>query len=225
MSDWDYRVMRPDLHSELLAARLVYLEGLIAQLASRAAIDDMTADLAHIVRPRIFTVTIYSPSDSVERLVRLRANVIEVYHAAGYKPLGLGKMLADGSYGAVLFVETPEPETKDGMLKAISTGFKDTIGEALGKGIATGAMLLVGGVIGVSLTSGEADDSSRHETEATAAIVFMCPEGKELDFTTRAILAKNAKQLREAMEECHPVGRFPWPDDRDEQGRMKRPKR
>jgi hypothetical protein len=98
----------PSLPWRLLHAEV---EQVAFKFAARAVIDDLTDATADVRRQRIFTIAVYSAAESHGELVGATGLLKASLALRGYRFIGQGLSLRDGSYGAVLFAETPEPVT------------------------------------------------------------------------------------------------------------------
>jgi len=201
------------------------------QNTKRFVLDDLAEPFAAVVRPRWFTIAIYTPYDhdsaqdnadfdfsdfdhDAEKggrsisLADLQGRVIEAFRRSGYRFSEHAIGLSDGSYGAILFAETPEPTTREGMFNAILDGFKDQMGETIGKGIAAGVTILIAGMIGVSVGEAGTKHPNEQSAKTTEVLIIKCPEGQEIDLSVRLIGVPTAADLKAAMGRCQTVGRF-----------------
>ena len=88
-------------------------------IAARSALEDLEDDTARRLRPRVGAIVVYAsvpgpPAQESELGASICAVIVDLLVAGGATPLAISR-LPRGSFGAVIFAETPESHDRQGM--------------------------------------------------------------------------------------------------------------
>ncbi len=186
----------------------------------RAAVDDLLPALEAIKRRRVIAISIYSASDELEDLFAIQAVITAAAFELGFRPLNPGLYLHGGSYGAVLFAETPRPQTKPEMLES-SKKLADEVEQDIKKDFAkeyiksaadvTKRWFLVviqgAGLVLLTPNPSHPKEGGAAGTSQPSAIIapLKCPDDQLTIYTVDSTEARNAGGLKQTMTQyCVP---------------------